>query len=441
MIKSIKDLTKRELEGKRVLVRVDFNVPQDSNLNITDDSRIVAALPTINYLIEHNAKVILVSHLGRPKAKFVDKLRLTPIAKHLSELIKKPVLKLDESIGPQVESAIKSMINGQVVMLENIRFYPGEEENDTEFSKQLAKLADLYVNDAFGTAHRAHASTEGVTSYLSPAVAGFLMTKELEMLGSKLNNSERPFTAIIGGSKISSKIAVLKNLVEKVDTLLIGGGMAFTFLKAQGGSIGKSICENDQLDTAREILNLADKYNTAVILPSDTVCTLAVDAEGNSVNIFDKYQVDDNFKTEIKASNSIDDNLQGMDIGPDSRDKFAKLIHQSKTIVWNGPLGVFEYKVFEAGTKAIAEALVDLTKKGGTTIIGGGDSVAALEKFNIDKDKLTHVSTGGGASLEFMEGQVLPGVACLDGYEPNSEEDNQKSSKKNFADELKKASV
>ncbi|MCE2928449.1 MAG: phosphoglycerate kinase [Candidatus Caenarcaniphilales bacterium] len=441
MVKSIKDLNKKDLEGKKVLVRVDFNVPQDSDLNITDDSRIVAAIPTIKYLIENQAKVILVSHLGRPKGKFNEKMRLKPIAKRLSEILHQEVLALDEAIGDKVKTAIAQMKNGQVALLENIRFYPGEETNDAEFAKELASLAELYVNDAFGTAHRAHASTEGVTAYLSPAVAGFLMIKEVEMLGSKLNEPERPFTAIIGGSKVSSKIAVLKNLVQKVDTLIVGGGMAFTFIKAQGGQIGKSICENDQLDTAREIINLADQFDTALILPDDTIITPAVNANGEAINIFDSYKTTDKLETSVCASNQISDKFQGMDIGPVTREKYAKLISQSKTVIWNGPVGVFEFDSLEEGTKAVANALVELTKKGGTTIIGGGDSVAALEKFGIAKEKLTHVSTGGGASLEFLEGQVLPGLACLDGYDADSSDNANSSLKKSFAEELKKVSI
>ncbi len=441
MVKSIKELSKADLNGKRVLVRVDFNVPLDSSLNITDDSRIVAALPTIKYLKDNGAKIILVSHLGRPDGKAVDKLRLDPVAKRLSQLTGVNVIKLDQAIGAEVESRIKAVDNGQIVLLENIRFYTGEEENDIEFSKELAKLADLYVNDAFGTAHRAHASTAGVASYLSPAVAGFLMQKEVEMLGSKLNEPERPFTAIIGGSKVSSKISVLKNLVPKVDTLIIGGGMAFTFLKAQGGNIGKSICEINHLDTAREILSLADQFNTALILPSDTRVTPAEDASGNAINIFDKYQTNESFEVQVSNSKEIDAKWQGMDIGPETVKQYTKLIEQSKTVIWNGPVGVFEYDVLEDGTRAVADALVKLTSKGGTTIVGGGDSVAALEKFGIAKEKLTHVSTGGGASLEFLEGKTLPGLACLDGYSAEADAGDSATKHGSFAEELKKASV
>ncbi len=440
MVKSIRELSRTELSGKRVLLRVDFNVPQDSQGNITDDSRIVAALPTIKYLRDNEARIILVSHLGRPDGKAVDKLRLDPIAKRLSQLIGTNVIKLDQAVGPDVEARVKALEKGQIILLENIRFYPGEEANDLEFSKQLAKLADVYVNDAFGTAHRAHASTAGVASYLSPAVAGFLMEKEVKMLGDKLNEPERPFTAIIGGSKVSSKISVLKNLVPKVDTLIIGGGMAFTFLKAQGGNIGKSICEMNHLDTAREILSLADQFNTALILPEDSRVTPAEDASGVAINIFDKYQTNEEFPVQVCNSREIDPKWQGMDIGPKTIKQFTKLIEQSKTVVWNGPVGVFEYDILEDGTRAIADALVTLTVKGGTTIVGGGDSVAALEKFGIAKEKLTHVSTGGGASLEFLEGKTLPGLACLDGYSAETDEP-EATNTRSFAEELKKARV
>lgn len=434
MVKTIAELSKKELSGKRVLVRVDFNVPLDAEAHITDDSRIVAALPTIKYLIKNEARVILVSHLGRPNGKVVEELRLDPIAQRLSELLVKPIIKLDEAVGLGVLARIKEMKNSDVLLLENIRFYPEEEKNDINFAKALAELAELYVNDAFGAAHRAHSSTEAVASYLSPAVAGLLMHKEVEMLGSKLTEPERPFVAIVGGAKVSSKISVLKNLVPKVDTIIIGGGMAFTFLKAQGGQIGQSICEDDHLDTAREILSLADQFNTAIILPKDSKTTEAV-------NIFDLYQSSDKFDIQVLAANKIPSDRQGMDIGPETVKEFVKLISQSKTILWNGPMGVFEYDVLANGTKAIALALVELTTKGGTTIVGGGDSVAALEKFAIGKNQLTHVSTGGGASLEFLEGKVLPGLACLDGYSQNPEKPSETKSRTSFAEELKRASV
>lgn len=431
MIKTISELGTSELSAKRVLVRVDFNVPFNSQLEITDDSRIQAALPTIRYLIENQAKVILVSHLGRPKGQVVDKLKLDPVAKHLSNLLGKTVLKFNTAIGNEVVAQTQAMKAGDVALVENIRFYPGEETNDTDFAKELSKLADLYVNDAFGAAHRAHASTQAVSSYLNPAVAGLLMHKEVEMLGSKLNDPERPFTAIIGGAKVSSKISVMKELVPKVDTIIIGGGMAYTFIKAQGGQIGQSICEDDHLDTAREILSLADQYNTAIILPKDSKVIA-------NINIFDDCKPSDELDTEVCASNQIAEDRQGMDIGPETVKEFVTLVSQSKTILWNGPMGVFEFDSLANGTKALALALVELTAKGGTTIVGGGDSVAALEKFGIAKNQLTHVSTGGGASLEFLEGKTLPGLACLDGYS-TEEEDEAPASKKSFAEELKKA--
>lgn len=437
-VKSLKNLDRSALENKRVLTRVDFNVPLDKDLNITDDSRIQAALETIRYLVNSKAKVILVSHLGRPKARPDDRLRLDPIAKHLSKLLGQEIIKLDEAIGPNVKAAIAKLTNGQACMLENIRFYEGEEKNDVDFSKQLADLADVYVNDAFGTAHRAHASTAGVASYLSPAVAGFLMEQELEMLGSKLDHPERPFTAIIGGAKISSKITVLESLVKKVDTLLIGGGMAYTFLKARGASIGKSLCEVNQIDTARDIMSLADENNVALILPEDTVCTPAIDESGAAIDFFTVYNTGDKVPTKTFSSKSIDPKWQGMDIGPASAVNFIKLIGQSRTILWNGPLGVFEYDSFEHGTKVIAEALINLTQKGGTTIIGGGDSVAALEKFSMPKAEFTHVSTGGGASLEFLEGKILPGVACLDRDDKDRASTVSKPKRGQFEDQLAK---
>jgi len=402
-----------KLKSKKVFLRLDLNVPQDGQGNVTDDSRIVASLPTLRLLSAAGARVIIASHLGRPKDKVLESLRLDPVAKRLSDLLGKPVAKFNEAVGAAVETAIAKLRDGDICMLENIRFYPGEEANDPEFSKQLAKLADIYVNDAFGTAHRAHASTAGIAAYLSPDMPGLLMEREIKMLGDALNNPERPFTAIIGGSKISSKIAVLKELIKKVDVLIIGGGMAYTFIKAQGGKIGKSICEDDQLSTAREILAEADRRGTAVILPSDTTCISA------SEDIFKNNQRSDKLSTSVCNSNEIPDDKQGMDIGPESARKFTELALQSRTIVWNGPVGVFEYDSLEAGTRALAAALQELTAKGGTTVIGGGDSVAAIEKFGFDKSAYTHVSTGGGASLEFLEGKILPGVACLD-MEPST---------------------
>ena len=430
MVTNLTDLNKKDLENNRVLVRVDFNVPLNGD-QITDDTRIQAALPTIKYLVENKAKVILTSHLGRPKGQVKEELRLDPVAKRLAELVDTKVTKINEAIGETARKASMDLNAGEILLLENIRFYPGEEKNDAEFAKELSELATIYVNDAFGTAHRAHASTEGVTNYMQRAVAGFLMQKELEMLGAKLANPQRPFSAIIGGSKISSKISVLKNLVKKVDTLIIGGGMAFTFLKAQGGQIGKSICEDDQLETAREIINLADDFDTALILPQDTKAT--------KENIFSgDIQNTDDVPYEIFNSKEIPNDMEGLDIGPKSQDQFKELIGQSKTVVWNGPVGVFEFTSFEDGTRACAEALEVSTKNGSVSIIGGGDSVAALEKFSMPKANFTHVSTGGGASLEFLEGKTLPGVACLEGYDEADFHNAAEDSNADFAKEMKK---
>ncbi len=410
----LEQFPKDKLAGARVFLRLDLNVPLDAALNITDDSRIVAALATIRYLQDAGARIIIASHLGRPKAAVEDRYRLDPVAKRLSELLGSPVIKLDEAIGPKVQSVISQMQNSEICLLENIRFYAGEESNDPVFAQELASLADIYVNDAFGTAHRAHASTVGITKYLSPALPGFLMQKEIEMLGSRLQNPERPFTAIIGGSKISSKIKVIKSMLSKVDVLLIGGGMAYSFIKARGGRIGQSICENDQLDTAREIMTMADREGTALILPTDTLTVPALDAQGKTLDIFKSYGTNAKLETQIYPSNAIPDDMQGMDIGPESIKEFAKLVSQSRTVLWNGPLGVFEYDSLDKGTHAIALALRELTINGGTSIIGGGDSVAAIEKFSLAKSDFTHVSTGGGASLEFLESQTLPGIACLE---------------------------
>ena len=433
MVTNLNELSKKDLENTRVMVRVDFNVPLNGN-KITDDTRIQAALPTINYLIENKAKIILVSHLGRPKAGVDEALRLDPIAKRLAELVKTKVTKINESVGETAKKASLELKAGEILLLENIRFNPGEEKNDVNLSKELSELATIFVNDAFGAAHRAHSSTEGVTNYTQRAVAGFLMSKELEMLGAKLTNPERPFTAIIGGSKISSKITVLKNLVKKVDTLIIGGGMAFTFIKAQGGQIGKSICEDDQLATAREIINLADDFDTALILPIDT--------KASKENIFSgNFKETDKIPFESFDSKSIPNDYEGLDIGEKTEKQFAELISQSRTVVWNGPVGVFEFDSFQNGTKACALALQELTKKGGVSIIGGGDSVAALEKFHIAKEAYTHVSTGGGASLEFLEGKTLPGVACLENYNEADYQSTQSNKAGGFAEEMQKASA
>lgn len=402
----LESLGREKLASKKVFLRLDLNVPIKNGV-VGDDSRIVAALDTIRFLVKNSARVIIASHLGRPNGEVKEELRLDAVAQRLSEKLGQPVKKINTAVGAEAKAAVNDLHDGEVLLLENIRFYPGEEKNDPDFAKQLAELADLYVNDAFGTAHRAHASTAGIAAYLSPAVPGFLMEKELEMLGKKLEKPERPFTAIIGGSKISSKITVLKELINKVDVLLIGGGMAYTFIKAQGGTIGKSICEDDYIETAKDILALADQKGTALILPKDTTCI-------GDINIFDENSTDDELETKVVKSNLIPDSMQGMDIGPDTAAEFKKIIAQSRTVVWNGPVGVFEFDSLEKGTRELANALADLTVAGGTTIIGGGDSVAAIEKFNLSKAQFTHVSTGGGASLEFLEGKTLPGVACLD---------------------------
>jgi phosphoglycerate kinase len=388
--KTIKDI---DVNGKRVLVRVDFNVPQDDNRQITDDTRIKAALPTIKYLIENGAKVILASHLGRPKGVFNDKYRMDVVGQRLSELLGKPVKKMDDVIGPDVEAAVKGMNNGDVVLLENVRFYKEEEANDPEFSKKLAALAEIYVNDAFGTAHRAHASTEGVAHYI-PAVAGFLIQKEIDYLGKAITNPERPFVAILGGAKVADKIPVIENLIEKVDTLLIGGGMAYTFLKAQGMEIGDSLLDDKSLDLCLELIKKAAEKGINFILPVDIVEA-------------DKFAVDAN--TKIVPISGIESGWEGVDIGPKSIEKFRSFIVSAGTVVWNGPMGVFEMEPFAKGTRAIAQAMADSKA---ITIVGGGDSGAAVEQMGF-ADKMSHVSTGGGASLEFLEGKALPGVVAL----------------------------
>lgn len=398
MKKSISEL--KDIKGKRVLVRADFNVPLDENRHVTDDTRIQAVLPTIEYLKQQGARVILVSHLGRPKGQVKDEMRLDPVAKRLGELLRSNVKKLNDCIGDDVIHEIETMKDGDVVLLENVRFYKEETDNDPGFAKKLASLAQVYVNDAFGTAHRAHASTEGVTQYLSPCVAGFLMEKELQNLGRILQNPESPFIAIIGGSKVSSKIGILENLIEKVDTLIIGGGMIFTFLKAQGLNIGKSLLEEDKIDLAKTLMQKAKNQNVGIILAADVLVAPAVKA-----GVCHK----------IVSCKNIPEDMMGLDIGPDTREKIRQVILKSKTILWNGPMGVFELDEFDGGTRSVAQNLAEVTRNNGTlTILGGGDTVAALEKFGISKDSYTHVSTGGGASLEFLEGKELPGVACLD---------------------------
>lgn len=401
--KTVANLSSSDLSGKRVLVRVDFNVPLDDQGSITDDTRIRAALPTIQELTSKGAKVILASHFGRPKgddfaARAQDKFRLTPVATRLSELLGKPVTKPNDCIGDEVATAVATLQNGDVLLLENVRFHPGEEKNDPEFAKQLAAVADLYVNDAFGTAHRAHASTEGVTHYLSPSVAGFLIEKELKYLQAAIDNPQRPLAAIIGGSKVSSKITVIESLLEKVDKLLIGGGMIFTFYKARGLSVGKSLVEDEFLDLAKSLEAKAKEKGVELLLPTDVV-------------VADNFSPDANAQT--VSVESIPDGWMGLDIGPDSVKVFQQALADCKSVIWNGPMGVFEFDKFAVGTEAIARTLADLTKTGTTTIIGGGDSVAAVEKVGV-ADQMSHISTGGGASLELLEGKELPGIAALD---------------------------
>ncbi len=396
--KTVANLNESDLAGKRVLVRADLNVPLDENGTITDDTRIRAALPTIQDLIKKNAKVVLCSHLGRPKGQVKDSLRLTPVANRLSELLGQTVVKCDDCIGDGVKSQVDSLDNGQVALLENLRFHPGEEKNDPEFTKKLAALADVYVNDAFGTAHRAHASTEGVTHHLQPSVAGYLIEKELQYLQNAIENPQNPLAAIIGGSKVSSKIGVIETLLDKVDKLLIGGGMIFTFYKARGLSVGKSLVEEDKLELAKSLEAKAKEKGVDLLLPTDVV-------------VADNFAADANSQT--VSVESIPDGWMGLDIGPDSVKVFQEALGDCKSVIWNGPMGVFEFDKFAAGTEAIARTLADLTKKGTTTIIGGGDSVAAVEKVGV-ADQMSHISTGGGASLELLEGKVLPGIAALD---------------------------
>ncbi|GIV16113.1 MAG: phosphoglycerate kinase [Armatimonadota bacterium] len=392
--KTIEDI---DVKGKRVLVRVDFNVPQDETGRITDDRRIRAALPTIQYLMNQGARTILVSHLGRPKGKPEDKEKFTlkPVAERLSELLGKPVPLAPDCVGPEVEKMVQTMKDGDILLLENVRFHPEEEKNDPEFAKQLASLAEVYVNDAFGTAHRAHASTEGVTKYL-PGVAGYLMQKEIEYLGGALANPKRPFIAVLGGAKVKDKIPVIENLVGKVDRLIIGGGMAYTFLKAQGKEIGQSLLDTDSLQFCREMLA---KAGDKILLPVDVVV-----ADGNP---FEKGP--DAVRIQVVSVDAIPADWQGVDIGPETQKRFAEAVKGAGTVVWNGPMGIFEFDKFAVGTRAMAQALAD---SGAVTIVGGGDSAAAVEQLGF-ADKMTHISTGGGASLEFLEGKVLPGVAAL----------------------------
>jgi phosphoglycerate kinase len=396
--KTVANLSAADLSGKRVLVRADFNVPLNDQGKIADDTRIRAALPTIQDLTSKGAKVILTSHMGRPKGQVKEKLRLTPVAERLSELLGQDVAKCDDCVGDAAAQTVNGLENGQVALLENVRFHAGEEANDPEFAKQLAANADLYVNDAFGTAHRAHASTEGVTHHLSPSVAGYLIEKELEFLKGAIESPKPPLAAIIGGSKVSSKIGVIETLLDKVNKLLIGGGMIFTFYKARGISVGKSLVEADKLELAKSLEAKAKEKGVELLLPTDVVVAddFKADAESQTVSV-----------------EAIPDGWMGLDIGPDSIKVFQDALADCKTVIWNGPMGVFEFDKFAKGTEAIARTLADLTKQDAITIIGGGDSVAAVEKVGV-ADQMSHISTGGGASLELLEGKELPGIAALD---------------------------
>ena len=389
--KTIEDI---DVNGKKVLMRCDFNVPQDENGNITDNRRIVSALPSIKYLIEHNAKVILCSHLGRPKGEFKEKYSLKPIAEELSKLLGKEVKLAKDVIGEDAHNLANNLKDGDVMLLENVRFHKEEEANDPKFAKKLADMAEIYVNDAFGTAHRAHASTAGVASYL-PAVSGFLIKKELDFMGSALENPERPFVAILGGAKVSDKIGVIENLMEKVDTLIIGGAMAYTFLKATGKNIGNSLCEDEKLELAKDILEKAKQKNVKLMLPVDNIEAKSTDDEVT------------------KIVEEIEDGYAGFDIGPKTIEMYEKELENAKTVVWNGPLGMFELEKFANGTMSIARKLAELDA---ITIIGGGDSASAIEKAGLS-DKMSHISTGGGASLEFLEGKKLPGIEVLEDKE------------------------
>ena len=383
-----------QLKGKRVFCRVDFNVPMQDG-KVTDDTRIRAALPTVNYLVEQGAKVILATHLGRPGGEVKEELRLTAVGERLAELLGKDVKKLDESTGPVVKEAVDAMDDGDVVLLENVRFHPGEQENDPALAKQFAENADVFVNDAFGTAHRAHASTAGVANYVEEAVLGSLLEEELNILGEALEEPKRPFTSIIGGAKVKDKIGVIDNLLDKVDHLLIGGGLSYTFSKAQGHDVGASLVEEDKVELAKSFIEKAEKNGVTLHLPTDAV-------------VADEFSADANVKT--VAIDSIPEGWMGLDIGPETAAHYADIIENSALIIWNGPMGVFEMEPFENGTKTVTEA-VARTK--GYTIIGGGDSAAAVHQFNL-ADQMDHMSTGGGASLEFMEGKILPGVDVLD---------------------------
>jgi 3-phosphoglycerate kinase len=390
---TVKDI---DVTNKRVFVRADFNVPQDENGNITDENRIIGALPTIKYLIEHKAKIVLSSHLGRPKGEgFEAKYSLAPVAKRLNELLGGVVTLAKDVIGEDAKAKAAALKPGEVLLLENVRFHKEETKNDPEFAKKLAEYGEIFVNDAFGTAHRAHASTAGVCDYIPVSVAGFLIAKELEIMGGALENPKRPFVAILGGAKVSDKIGVINNLLDKVDSLLIGGAMAYTFALARGGKVGDSKVELDKVDLAKELLQKAQEKGVQMLLPVDNVAADAFSADANA---------------QLVDSLNIPDGWQGLDIGPKTCENYAKVIKEAKTVIWNGPMGVFEFEKFAVGTKAIAQALADNPEA--ITIIGGGDSAAAIEQLGY-ADKVTHISTGGGASLEFLEGLELPGIARL----------------------------
>ena len=383
-----------DVAGKKILLRCDFNVPQDKTTGaITSDKRIVAALPTIKYLLDQGAAVIACSHLGKPKGEWKEKLSLAPVAVRLSQLLGQEVIFAKDVVGDDAKAKAAALQGGQIMLLENLRFDPREEKNDPSFAKELADMAELYVSDAFGSVHRAHASTAGVAAFL-PAVSGLLVAKELEIMGGALNDPKRPFVAVLGGAKVSDKIGVINNLLERADTIVIGGGMAYTFAKAQGGSIGKSLCESDKLDYALEMIEKAKKNGVKLLLPIDTVAA-------------DNFS--DDAKRMVVSTMAIPDDYEGMDIGPETTKLFCDAVKGAGTVVWNGPMGVFEFENFAAGTRAMAQALAD---SGAVTIVGGGDSAAAVEQMGF-ADKITHISTGGGASLEFLEGLELPGVACL----------------------------
>jgi len=396
--RSVGDLTEADLKGKKVFVRADLNVPLDGDCNITDDTRIRAAVPTLKYLLEKGAKVLLTSHLGRPKDGPEDKFRLNPVVPRLTELLGQEVGKCDDCIGADVTAKVGAMADGEILVLENVRFYKEETKNEASFAEKLAANADMFVNDAFGTAHRAHASTEGVTKFLSPSVSGFLLQKELDYLDGAISDPKKPFCAIVGGSKVSSKIGVIESLMEKCDKIIIGGGMIFTFYVAKGLGVGASLVEEDKVELAKELMAKAEAKGVEFLLPSDVV-------------LADKFAPD--AATQTVGVDAIPDGWMGLDIGPESLKTFQDALSECKTVVWNGPMGVFEFDAFAAGTVGIADTLAELSGKGCCTIIGGGDSVAAVEKAGV-AEKMSHISTGGGASLELLEGKVLPGVAALD---------------------------